>query len=143
MDSSITRTAALGQATTIDQRDVTRSISVDQSLSTLRQVVSDLGYSLDALQSAMGKDRSFINKVLNGDKPMPEDFIDALPDDVEAEWHARRAEAFGRVVVAPVTGPDAIRNLVSGLIGVLAPQLPVRTSGQLKAELPERKARRA
>lgn len=135
MGASMRASAAVRQPTDVDRAEPARSTSVDQSLIVLRQVIADLNYSLDALQAAMGKDRSFINKVLNGEKPMPSDFIDALPDDIEAEWHARRAERFGRVVVAPASGDDAVRNLVSGLVGILSPQLPARAGAPLKASL--------
>jgi hypothetical protein len=37
-----------------------------------------------------------------------------LPDDIEAEWHARLAKAFGRVVVEPLHGPEALAALAVG-----------------------------
>src|SRR6185436_20315407 len=113
MAASVSRAAALRQPTDVDHPAHVRSTSVDpsDSLAVLRQVIADLSYSLDALQAAMRKDRSFIHKVLNGDKPMPADFIDALPDDIEAEWHKRRAERFGHLVVAPLEGSAAVQAL--------------------------------
>ena len=139
--------AATRQPMAVDQVDVTRSTSVDQSLDALRQVVVDLGYSLDALEAAMGKDRSFINKVLNGDKPMPADFIDALPDDIEAEWHARRAASFGRFVVTPASDDSAVQQFVGGLLTLLRLQrceLPARASSMAKVEqLPTRSRKTA
>ena len=87
--------AGASHPTPVDQIADPRSTSVDHSLVVLRQVVSDLGYTLDSLHAAMGKDRSFIHKVLYGEKPLPQDVLVALPDDIEAEWHARRAESLG------------------------------------------------
>jgi hypothetical protein len=125
--------AAPSQSMTGDQRPDARSTA---SLAVLRQVVADLDYTLDALAAAMGKDRSFIHRVLGGEKPMPPAFLDALPDDIEAEWHARRAAAFGRVVVER-----------TGLIGLVMapppPALPARASGMARATLPASPARKA
>lgn len=105
--------------TTVDQRRVLRSTAVDQGLELLRKAVADSGHTLDSLEAAMGKGRAYIGKVLNGEKPLSFEFITALPDDVEARFEHLRAEHFGLIVVAPVSGDDAVRNLVSGLIGVL------------------------
>ena len=82
-------------------------------------MIADLDYTLDALETAMDKDRSFIHKVLNGDRPMPPDFIDALPDDIEAEWHARCARRFGHLVVTPASDDTAELHIMRGLLTVL------------------------
>lgn len=97
----------------------------------------------------MGRDESYkshVSRVLNGERPMSHEFLKALPDDIEAEWHARLARQAGRVVVAPLSGPAAIEGLVGGLIGLLtasSPGLPAKAGGQLKAELPAQARRRA
>lgn len=85
----------------------------------MRQAVSDCGYTLDALEAAMGKGRAYIHKVLNGEKPVSLEFIIALPDDVEARYEQLRAKALGLIVVKPSSGDAAIENLVSGLCGLL------------------------
>jgi hypothetical protein len=104
----------------VDRLAPARSTDVDQALALMRRAVADCGYTLDALEAAMGKDRAYIHKVLQGDKPMSLDFIVALPDDVEARFEQLRAEHFGLIVVAPVDHATAVRQLVSGLVGVLA-----------------------
>ena len=139
MRPSIDRVNGSGQPTTVEHRESDRSTSVDQSLECLRQVVIDKGWSLDALQAHMKKDRSFINKVLNGDKPMPEGFLDALPDEIEKEYHRRCFERHGGVGVDPVDAETARRHLVSGLIGILAPQLPAKADGMARMNLDVRR----
>jgi hypothetical protein len=107
------------EVTPVDRRSASGSIAVDQAVSLLRRAVADCGYTLDALEAAMGKDRAYIHKVLQGDKPVSLEFIVALPDDVEARFEQLRAESFGLVCVAPASGADAIKQLVSGLVGML------------------------
>jgi transcriptional regulator with XRE-family HTH domain len=108
---------------------------VDRALALLRKCASDLGWTGDALAAHMGKDKSYISRVLNGEKPMTLEFLIALPDDLEAAWHSASAESFGRLVVEPVSGDLAVRNLVSGLFGVLAPSLPERASRMARASV--------
>lgn len=99
----------------------------------LRVCVTDCGWTMDALQTEMRKDKAYINRVLNGEKPMSWDFFIALPDDVRDEFHERLVEARGQIVVKPVEREDAIRLLVSGLCSVLAPQLPAKADRMAKA----------
>lgn len=73
--------------------------------------------------------------MLSGEKSLSAAFIRELPDDIEALVAGYYAESFGLVVVAPSRGQDALKNLVSGLLGVLAPQLPVRASAMVKVNL--------
>ena len=109
--------------TVVDPRASQRSTTVDPNMSLvldlLNRAVADCDYTLDALQAAMGKDRAYIHKVLQGEKPLSYAFIVALPDDVEARFESLRAESCGHIVVTPVTGDQAVRHLVSGLVGVL------------------------
>ena len=107
--------------TTVDRKPDHRSTSVDQARDLLRRAVADCGYTLDALEAAMGKGRAYIHKVLQGEKPLSYDFVIALPDDVEARFEQLRAESFGHIVVTPA--PDAktaAEHLVSGVLGLLA-----------------------
>jgi hypothetical protein len=62
----------------------------------LRACVHEKGWTLDALEAAMngraggrGFDKSFISRVLNGERPLTLSFLLALPDDVEA--HSKRS----------------------------------------------------
>lgn len=105
--------------TNVDRRSRPRSTSVDQALELMRRAVSDCGYTLDALETAMGKGRAYIHRVLQGEAPMTLDFITSLPDDVEKRFEQLRGEHFGLIVVEPAEGDAAVRNLVSGLFGVL------------------------
>lgn len=106
--------------TDIDPRPIARSIAVDQATALHRRAVADCGYTMDALESAMGKGRAYIHKVLQGDKPMSLEFTTALPADVKARHAQLNAEACGFIVVVmPASGEDAIKQLVGGLVGVL------------------------
>ena len=67
----------------------------------------------------MGKGRAYIHKVLHGDKPMSLAFITMLPDDVKVRLIELWGPEFGLVIVRPVTGPEAIRQFVGGLVGLL------------------------
>lgn len=116
----------------------------------MRQCVADLGWKLDALALAMGKGeeyKSYISRVLNGEKPLGLEFFDALPEDVKAEYHSREASARGRVVAMPARGEEAVRQLVSGLLGVLdairTAQLPQKAGPPVKADLQTDKRRTA
>lgn len=105
--------------TSVDRREDDRSTAVDQALALLRRAVADCDYTLDALEAAMKKNRAYIGKVLNGEKPMSLEFITALPDDVEARFEQLRAESFGLIVVAPASAESAAKHLVAGLLGLL------------------------
>lgn len=105
--------------TGIDQRPVARSIAVDQATALVRRAVADCNYTLDALEAAMGKNRAYIHKVLQGEKSMTLEFKTALPADVNARYAQLSAEAHGFIVVVPVRGDAAIQQLVGGLVGVL------------------------
>lgn len=115
------------------------STAVDTALALLRGCVHDTGWTLEALAAEMAIDKSQISRVLNGERPATLAFLLRLPDDVEALFEQRRAEGFGLIVVAPVTGDQAVRNLVSGLVGVLSTRLPARAERMAKCEPQEDK----
>lgn len=121
---------------TVDLAMLARSTDVDQALVLLRQAVSNSSWTLDALEAHMRKDKSYISRVLNGEKPLTLAFIVALPDDIEAAWERKRAEHFGLIVVERTSGDDAVRSLVSGLIGVLTDRLPMKADRMVKADVP-------
>jgi len=109
---------------------------VASTLALLRRCVADTSWTLEALQTEMGLDKSQISRVLNGERPLTLPFLLLLPDDLEALFEQRRAEGFGLIVVPPVHGEQAVRNLVSGLVGVLTAKLPVRAERMARATLP-------
>lgn len=97
-------------------------MAVDQATALVRRAVADCGYTLDALESVMGKGRAYIHKVLQGDKPLSLEFSTALPADVKRRYAQLNAEAHGFIVVVPVSGDEAIKHLVGGLVAVLQGQ---------------------
>jgi hypothetical protein len=136
MAKSVQRSLGPMGLTNVDPAARARSTSVDQAATELeraRQLLckaaSDLGYTLDSLEAAMGKGRAYIGKVLNGEKPMSLAFITALPDDLEARFELLRAESLGLICVEPVDEETARRQLVSGLFGVLSPRRPMAKVG--------------
>jgi len=101
----------------------------------INRAVRDSGWNQTALSAAMGKDEAYVSRVLSGEKPLSAAFIRELPNDIEALVAGYYAESFGLVVVTPVSGQDAVKNLVSGLLGVLAPQLPAKASAMAKVTI--------
>lgn len=85
----------------------------------LREAIDESGWKHDAVAHALDVDAPYLSKMLAGEKPITLRHLDALPDDIEAIYSRKYAETFGQIVVAPAEGDTAIRNLVSGLIGVL------------------------
>jgi hypothetical protein len=136
MAATIPTTARANRATTSDHDLVARSLAVDQALSLLRRAVAECGWTLDALQAEMRKNKAYIHRVLHGDKPLTLTFLIALPDEVEARYAHLRAEHFGLIVVsASASREQAERDLVSGLFGLLRAQLPARADRFAKADL--------
>lgn len=90
-----------------------------RALTFLRQAVEQCGYTHDALALVMGCSPSLVTRVLNGERPLREDWICRLPDDVEALFLQKRAESFGVIVVQPLAGLDAQKAFVSGLFGLM------------------------
>lgn len=137
MPRTLQTSTVSSQSTSVDAREPELSTAVDRALALLRNAVHDCGWTLDALAAHMRRDKSLISRVLNGERPLTQEFICALPDDVEGLYESRRAEQFGAVVVQPLSGQDALKALVAGLIGVMsAPQLPARAAAMVKVELP-------
>lgn len=91
----------------------------------LRDAIAEAGWKHDALASELSAvsglsiDGPYLSKILSGEKSLSAAHIAALPDDVEAIFTRRRAERFGAIVVPPVDGETAMKQLVSGLVGVL------------------------
>lgn len=110
------------QSTDVDLQSGARTIAIDQATALYQRAVADCGYTLDALEASMGKGRAYIHKVLQGEKPMSLAFSTALPADVKGRYAQLSAEACGFIVVVPVSGDEAMRQLVGGLVGVLQGQ---------------------
>lgn len=92
----------------------------------LRQAIDESGWKHEALAAEMQlPNAAYLSRMLSGDKPISAAHLRALPDDIEQVFARKYAEAMGLVVVAPVHGGDAVRALVSGLVGLLAPPPPV------------------
>lgn len=85
----------------------------------LREAIDESGWKHDAVALALGVDAPYLSKMLAGEKLITLRHLDALPDDIEAIYARKYAELFGAIVVAPVSGEAAVRNLVSGLCGLL------------------------
>jgi len=137
MRNSLRAAAAACQSKPVADRRAELSTTVDNVLALLRACVQDKGWTLEALEAEMAIDKSLISRVLNGERPLTLTFLLALPDEVEALFEARRAETFGLIVVEPAHGDQAVRNLVSGLFGVLgASKLPARADRMARARLP-------
>ncbi len=137
MRNSLRATAIPSQSKPVAERRSDLSPHLDTVLALLRTCVHDKGWTLEALAAEMSIDKSLISRVLNGERPLTLTFLLALPDEVEALFEARRAETFGLIVVEPASGDQAVRNLVSGLFGVLgASKLPARADRMARARLP-------
>lgn len=108
------------------------STTVDTTLALLRRCVADTSWTLDALEAHMGLDKSQISRVLNGERALTLAFLLGLPDDLEALFSQRYAEGFGLIVVPPVQGDEAVRQLVGGLVGVLSARFPARAERMAK-----------
>lgn len=112
--------------TTVDPKPERRSMHVDlaTAVALLRRAVSETGHTLDSLaahfkQGGCPKDRAYIGKVLNQEKPLNYEFVVGLPDDVEARFEQLRAEHFGLIVAKPPTSREqAARDFISGVFGL-------------------------
>ena len=93
----------------------------------LRKAIDDSGWKHEALAAEMSKtsghriNGKYLSRMLAGEKPWTHRHIAALPDDIEARFALYHAEALGLIVVPPVAREEAVRQLVAGLMGVLAP----------------------
>lgn len=105
--------------TQVPQCQVSADAIVERALVLLRRSVAERGYTLDALEAATGKGRTHIHRMLNGDRPLTLQFLASLPADLKADFAKRAAEALGLIVVTPLEGQEAVRAVVSGLVGLL------------------------
>ena len=137
MNRSMSSAAALPKG----NLDVLADGSEDNSLvrTLLRAAITESGWKDGAVAESMGltgaSGAAYFSKMLSGEKPISAKHLRALPDDVEAIFARLYAESFGLIVVAPARGDEAVKQLVAGLFGVLAPQLPARAGRFAKAGL--------
>jgi hypothetical protein len=100
---------------------------------TLRDAIEESGWKKEAIAAAMDlPDAAYLSKLFSGEKPLMARHLVGLPDDVERIFARRYAEAQGLIAIEPACGGDAVRQLVSGLIGVLAPRLPEKADRMAK-----------
>lgn len=131
------------QSLFVDSHEAELSSRVDSANETLRLAVLECGWTLDALSSHSEIDKSLISRVLTNDRPLTQKFLDAMPDEIVADYEKRRCRARGFIVVEPVDEETAQRYLAIALFSTLA-KLPAKATGQIKAELkPGLKARTA
>lgn len=93
----------------------------------LRDAIDESGWKHEAVACALDVDGPYLSKMLAGEKPITLRHLDRLPDDIEAIYLQKYTEALGLIVVAPSSGPDAVKHLVAGLIGMLT-SLPRRVA---------------
>jgi len=80
---------------------------------------------------AMEKDRAYIHRVLNGEKPCTLAFMTALPLDVKKQFARLTAEHYHFIVVQPSHPEHAAAAFAAGLFGLMRLQM-------VKADLRER-----
>jgi len=143
MAMSLAQPAADAQGEPVDHRSPDGSTRVDLLLTLIRQAMDRTGWTQEALALEMAKDKGYVSKVLSGEKPLGGTFLRSLPHDLEAVFAGLYAETFGLIVVSPVSGDLAVRNFVSGLLGVLTPTLlPAKADRMAHAALRPTTAKR-
>jgi hypothetical protein len=103
MKPTLARSADACQSTSVEDGRTDLATDVANALALLRTCVHERAGRYDALEAEMnrarrrpGFDKSYICRVLNGERPLTLPFLLALPDDVEALFEAKRAESLGR-----------------------------------------------
>lgn len=91
-------------------------------LATLRRAIEDAGWTEAALSQHLDTDRSYINRMLNGEKPLSLDRLARLPREIVARFGVLVAESAGAVVLMPSSRDDAVKHLLEGLLGILERQ---------------------
>lgn len=109
------------------------------ALDLLRRCASELGWTDEAIAIHLKNDRDYrghVNEVLAGLEPLSLTFLESLPDDLLALFYGRRAEQLGSLVVAPSDDVEAAkRSLVSALVTLVAPALPLKAGAPLKVSI--------
>ncbi len=135
MPKSIAAAASACQTAVVDPPVAVRATTVDL-LALINRALSKTPWTQEALAAHMGHGQayvSYISRVLSGEKPLSAAFVLALPEDVQTTVAKLYAESFGLIVVEPSSGDDAVRQLVSGLCGLLVTKtLPTRAQRMAK-----------
>lgn len=126
---------ASGQANPVPAVRAHEVNDVHPFLQLLRAAIDESGWKHAALASVLGVKPPYLSMLLSGEKPWTAKYQAALPDDIERRFAAAYAELFGLIVVVPVEGEQAIKQLVAGLFGVLGTTLPTRASRMAKARM--------
>jgi hypothetical protein len=118
---------------------LSRTASAVLALELLRKCATELGWTDEALAIHLKNDRDYrgyVNKVFNGLKPLTFTFLESLPDDLLSLFYGRRAEELGSIVVSPPDDVEAAkRQLVSALVMLVAPALPLKAGSPLKVSI--------
>jgi len=131
-------------STVSGQAPISASSSADQPpaalfLELLRSSAVELGWTEEALAVHVKGDakyRGYVHRVLSGEKPLSLTFFVALPEELQALVHARRAAQLGHQVVPPVDDHEAARRMVlTGLCALIGPRLPAKAGAPLKVSL--------
>lgn len=145
MSTKVTNISGECQTATSDSDTSAQSARADLVawLADLAEAMRRTNWTPEALDAHWGTSRGYAWRLCNGEKSWSVERMLSLPDDLEAQLEHLRAERFGRVVVAPVSQEDGMRQLICGLASLLAPQrsaLPSKFSTALKVETPLRRA---
>ncbi|HEX4347574.1 MAG TPA: hypothetical protein VHZ73_08375 [Vicinamibacterales bacterium] len=119
-----------------DLEKAERSHSCDLLLEDLREAMRETGHTAETIAAHRQIHRRYVERQLDAEKPLNADQIANLPPDVGKAFDRRRAERRGLIVVEPLSGLDAQKALVAGLIGVMsAPRLPAKADQMARGEL--------
>jgi len=114
-----TAVALSRQANPVASRSTIRATEVARCLGVIQRAIQETGWNCEAVAAEMGIDKSYLSRLLSGEKTLTFAHLLDLPDDAEAAYYTLRLREMGRIVVEPVEPEAAIECLVRGLVGVL------------------------
>lgn len=122
-----TATSSGRQAYSVDQRAANRSTEVAHGLAVVRRAIEESGWNCEAVALDMGIDKSYLSRLLSGEKPFTFAHLLAMPDDAEAAFYLLRLRELNRpaIAISPIDPEAAIECFVRGLVGVLSARLPL------------------
>jgi len=122
-----------------DRSDVASCAAAALFLELLRASATELGWTEEALAVHVKGDpkyRGYVHRVLSGERPLRLAFFVALPEELQALVHARRAAQLGHLVAPPIDDHEAARGMVlAGLCALIGPRLPAKAGAPLKVSL--------
>jgi hypothetical protein len=108
---------------------------VDRVLAVLRQVMTERGYTYDALAAATGQSRTYAAHIFAGDKRCTLEFLVSLPPDMLVAAFKRLAADEGLIVFEPAAvEKDAIHRFCEGLFKLAGIALPPVDQAQQRRE---------